>query len=289
MGGNATQMPLPVASYSGVSTWNAHINRGTPSSEPGADLYCPIGTPLRAPADGVIWGSGNSINPATGRWVGIDFDNGMGYRTMHHSVNLITSGRVSQGDVYALSGASGYGEEDWSWNVAETGGAHVHVTLWPTHDHRYGYRAYPEPYTIDPQLYMDGTGAEMNAEEWRQFQVLAKNVNEIKEKVNPTFDAIFRGGKSMPDGGRSIGASLADIVAKIGPIYRGGKAVSVRQEIADIKTTVYAQNAAFLGMEAALQALATAKGFDPAAVLVAAQTGVENGLSRASAAEGVDG
>ncbi|MGP6171983.1 M23 family metallopeptidase [Microbacterium sp. A204] len=140
---------LPVEGYTGISSWQAHQERGTPSKEPGTDFYVPIGTPIVAPADGYIYGSGNSIAPDTGRWVGINFDNGMSFRTMHHSQNLLTSGRVEQGRVFALSGASGYGEEDWSWNVAETGGAHVHATLWPTHDHLYGYRKGGIPFTID--------------------------------------------------------------------------------------------------------------------------------------------
>lgn len=155
MGGNAvTDLLLPVGERR-MSSWDAHINRGTPSSEPGTDFYCPIGTPIIAPADGVVWGSGNSIDPDTGRWIGIDFDNGMGFRTMHHSQNLITSGRVSRGQVFAISGASGYGEEDWSWNVADTGGAHVHATLWPTHVHRYGYDNRGRPYTIDLMNHVD--------------------------------------------------------------------------------------------------------------------------------------
>lgn len=140
---------LPVSSYRGLSSWQDHINRYVPSSEPGTDLYVPIGTHLLAPDDGYIWGAGESIGPATGRWIGINFDNGMSYRSMHHSRNRITGGRVKRGDVYAFSGASGYGEEDWSWNVAETGGAHVHITLWPTHEHRYGYKRPGVPYTID--------------------------------------------------------------------------------------------------------------------------------------------
>ncbi|MGP6170631.1 M23 family metallopeptidase [Microbacterium sp. A204] len=140
---------LPVESYIGIASWQAHIDRGVPSKEPGTDFYVPIGTPIVAPADGYIYGAGNSIDPDTGRWVGINFDNGMSFRTMHHSQNLLTSGRVEQGRVFALSGASGYGEEDWSWNVAETGGAHVHATLWPTHDHLYGYGKGGTPFTID--------------------------------------------------------------------------------------------------------------------------------------------
>lgn len=141
-----------------MSSWLNHQRRTVPSTEPGTDWYCPIGTPIVAPADGVIFGSGNSIVPATGRWVGIDFDNGMRFRSMHHSRNVITSGRVHAGDVYAYSGASGYGVEDWSRNPA-TGGSHVHGTLWPVQRTRFGYHLVDDqrvPYTVDFMAYVEG-------------------------------------------------------------------------------------------------------------------------------------
>lgn len=150
---------LPVEGYTGISSWQDHQNRGTPSSEPGTDFYIPTGTPIIAPADGYIYGSGESVNPATGRWVGINFDNGMSFRSMHHSQNLLTSGRVEQGRVYALSGSSGYGSEFFGEPYRNdafyrnTGGDHVHATLWPTHDHIYGYGKGGIPFTIDLMQY----------------------------------------------------------------------------------------------------------------------------------------
>ena len=151
---------LPVPSYSGLSSWQAHINRFTPSTEPGTDFYVPIGTPVVSPAAGYIWGYGTSIVPATGRWVGVNFDNGMSFRTLHNSALTRTSGRVEQGELLAYSGASGYGEEDWSWNVAETGGAHTHVTLWPTWAHQYDYQSPGVPYTVDFMAYVAGFAGE---------------------------------------------------------------------------------------------------------------------------------
>lgn len=153
---------LPVGVRRMSSYDNHRLNRTPRSSEPGTDFYCPIGTPIVAPADGTIWGSGESLTPATGKWVGINFDNGMSWRTMHHSRNVITSGRVKRGQIYALSGATGYGEADWSWNPV-TGGAHVHATLWPTHEHRYGYRPDGRPYTVDLMNYVGGSTAGGNA------------------------------------------------------------------------------------------------------------------------------
>jgi len=228
---------LPVPSYSGLASWQTHINRGTPSSEPGTDLYVPIGTHIRAPADGYIWGSGESIAPATGRWVGINFDNGMSFRSMHHSRNRITSGRVSRGDVIAFSGASGYGEEDWSWNVAETGGAHVHITLWPTHDHRYGYQSYGVPYTVDFMNYVDGAlagdgsslfeGDELNDEQAGMLKAindaimkpygseLQAIINILRGEIRPVVEAIQAGGILFPGQPYYAFPAIANAVAGV--------------------------------------------------------------------------
>ena len=159
MSGDARTLILPVPiGPRGTSSWAAHQERKPKSSEPGTDIYCDTGTEVVAPADGVIYGYGESVVPATGRWVGIDFDNGMSFRCMHHSRITRKGGRVRQGDVIALSGSSGYGSEFFgepSRNAAfwrNTGGDHTHATLWPTRDKRFGYGRDGDPnkpYTID--------------------------------------------------------------------------------------------------------------------------------------------
>lgn len=53
------------------------------------------------------------------------------------------------------------------------------------------------------------------------------------------YDAIFKGGPSMPDGGKSIGQSLADVKAVVGrPVERDGKLVPQIQDNADTGTLV---------------------------------------------------
>lgn len=159
MGGDARSLilPLPIGER-GTSSWAQHQRRIPRSTEPGTDIFAPTGTPVLAPADGVIYGYGESVAPATGRWVGIDFDNGMSFRCMHHSRILRKGGRVKQGDEIALSGSSGYGSDffgqpsrnDAFWR--DTGGDHSHVTLWPSRDKRFGYGrdGNPnKPYTVD--------------------------------------------------------------------------------------------------------------------------------------------
>jgi hypothetical protein len=67
-------------------------------------------------------------------------------------------------------------------------------------------------------------------------------ISEMFVKVNAVHDAIFAGGPSMLDNGRSIGASLAGIVAVIdrefAPVERGAERIPVRQDNADTNTFV---------------------------------------------------
>lgn len=143
-----------------MSSWETHQHRSPRSSEPGTDFYCPIGTPVVAPANGRVYGYGESIIPATGLWVGLDLENGMRFRAMHFSrialskTILNNRGFVRRGQIIGYSGATGYGDKDWSWNP-NTGGAHTHVTLWPTWNSRYGYDAHGRPYTVDFMKYAD--------------------------------------------------------------------------------------------------------------------------------------
>jgi len=154
---------LPVRGHTGMSSWAQHQRRNPRSSEPGTDLFVPHGTPVYAPADGRIWGAGWDIDAATGRWVGIDFTNGLGFRCMHHSDLVRTNGLVERGELIAYSGSSGYGSEffgqpsrnDAFWR--DTGGDHTHITLWPDRNHRFGYK--PDgrtPYTIDFMEHVGG-------------------------------------------------------------------------------------------------------------------------------------
>ena len=192
-----------------MASWRAHINRGTPSQEPGTDFYCPPGTPVLAPADGEIWGYGESVIPATGRWVGVNFANGMSFRCMHHSELRRRSGRVFQGDVLALSGSSGYGSEYFGepWRnaafFANTGGDHTHVTLWPTWDHRYGYRSPGVPYTIDFMQHVDASLAgggstpfeedDMTPEQEELLQAAATNAAEARRMAGVLLGALDKG------------------------------------------------------------------------------------------------
>lgn len=141
-----------------MDSWRSHIdNRRPKSTEPGTDMFVPIGTPIYAPADGRVYGSGNSIMPFTGRWIGVDFDNGLRFRALHLSRLVSLPARVHRGDLIGYSGASGYGYEDFR-NAPNMPDAHTHVTLWPTHESRYGYKADGKtPFTVDFMQYVGGS------------------------------------------------------------------------------------------------------------------------------------
>ena len=142
-------------------------------------------------------------------------------------------------------------------------------------------RGYPdEPWHVvdlDPWAAVPaGSGSSFVPEEDDMF------TDDDRKKIGAVYDAVFSGGNSMKDNKRSISASLADIVEKVGPDYRGGKAISLRQEIADTKTKVYA-------LEAAVRALATTKGADPTAILKAVEDGVRTAMSGVTFSANVDG
>lgn len=106
------------------SSWQGHKNRNPPSGEPGTDYAVPIGTPVRAAANGVIVDRKDSTSTATGRYLALRADDGNYLRYLHLRSSAVLPGtRVSRGQVIAESGASGFG--------SETGyGSHLHVSLW---------------------------------------------------------------------------------------------------------------------------------------------------------------
>lgn len=155
-----------------ISSFWAHCHRTPKSSEPGVDLYVPIGTPIRAPFDGIISDIGGGIQPATGRFVTLDGAPGgrkLRTRTLHMSRWVARRGdRVRAGETIGISGASGYGSEFFGFGSvgqipASYGGPHVHQTLWDGHfyrftrDYVFGSASKPPP-TIDPEQFVD-TGA----------------------------------------------------------------------------------------------------------------------------------
>lgn len=133
--------------YSGLSSWSAHKRRVPPSKEAGVDYYCPIGSLVHAPAAGVVVDVAGGVQPATGRYITIDLDDGRRVRYLHLLRQWAKVGqRVTPGETIGVSGASGYGSEffgalTYEGIPANTGGPHTHVTLWPTHAYSFGVNA----------------------------------------------------------------------------------------------------------------------------------------------------
>jgi hypothetical protein len=104
-----------------------HINRTPPSREPGTDYGCAYGSQLTAPEDGVILYVKHDTNGPTGRLIKLGFNDGQSARFLHlKNVEVGPGGKVKRGQHMGYTGASANGRE---WGV----GAHVHVTLLPTH------------------------------------------------------------------------------------------------------------------------------------------------------------
>ncbi|GAB2519377.1 hypothetical protein [Paramicrobacterium agarici] len=138
--------------------------------------------------------------------------------------------------------------------------------------------------------------------------------SRAEKQIASIFDAIFVGGTSMDDDGRSISQSLAEIrtltskpIQRDGkdipvrqdnadtgtivreirtltttPIKRGDKEVPVRQDNADTGTLVREVLATVKAQKAAIEALAVAKGADPDAIAKAVEDGVKQAMKDVS-------
>jgi murein DD-endopeptidase MepM/ murein hydrolase activator NlpD len=99
----------------------AHTKRK--SVNPGVDYVVPVGTPLKAVADGVVARISNTVAGAGGRVVLIDFPSGHKADYLHLSrVDVAKGDAVKQGQVIGLSGGSGLGKELGY-------GAHLHFSF----------------------------------------------------------------------------------------------------------------------------------------------------------------
>ncbi|MEV4777433.1 M23 family metallopeptidase [Microbacterium sp. LWH12-1.2] len=146
--------------YTGTSSRDAHLRRNPPSSEPGTDYYMPTGTPLGAPTYCRVVDIGGNVDWATGRYITLD-DGTRWIRYLHNSRIVASIGQqLDPGEVFAISGASGYGSEffgepyrnDAFWS--NTGGDHVHVTAFRGRGYTFGSSG-----TVDFHALTGGTAA----------------------------------------------------------------------------------------------------------------------------------
>jgi len=90
----------------------------------GVDFGTKIGTPVKALAEGVISGAGDTDltckGASFGRWILIKFDNGLAATYGHLSVISVTEGqKVAAGDIIGYSGNTGYST-----------GPHLHISAY---------------------------------------------------------------------------------------------------------------------------------------------------------------
>lgn len=117
----------PVSSGWISATFKQHKGRTPPSVEPGIDYAVPRGTPVVAPAAGVIRLVDMGTGGHDGRRVMIEFDTvawGSGIH-LNSGAPVRVGQRVSQGQTIAFSGASRRGMD-----VDSSTGAHLHWTFW---------------------------------------------------------------------------------------------------------------------------------------------------------------
>jgi murein DD-endopeptidase MepM/ murein hydrolase activator NlpD len=108
------------------SSWADHKYRNPPSVEPGTDYATAYATAIRLAGNGVVADVNHSTMGGTGRYVKINLDDGRAVRYLHlKRIACVVGQRLAQGQLFAESGASGFGSE-WGY------GPHVHVTLLPS-------------------------------------------------------------------------------------------------------------------------------------------------------------
>lgn len=93
-------------------------------SHSGIDFRASVGTPVKSMADGTVRGVGDTDTTCPGasfgKWIFIEFDNGLSATYGHLSLQKVSAGqKVSRGEVVGYSGATG-----------RVTGPHLHITLY---------------------------------------------------------------------------------------------------------------------------------------------------------------
>ncbi len=96
----------------------------TSGSHSGVDFRASVGTPVKAMADGVVLGAGNTddtcVGTSFGKWVLIKYNNGLASAYGHLSLIKVFEGqKVVRGDIVGYSG-----------NTGHTTGPHLHVSVY---------------------------------------------------------------------------------------------------------------------------------------------------------------
>jgi murein DD-endopeptidase MepM/ murein hydrolase activator NlpD len=103
----------PVEGGSISDSFDGHKNRAKPSVNPGTDYAVPMGTVVKAVADGTVTGIVPTFHGSGGRMIFINFAEGFNADYLHlQSIDVVKGQEVKQGQRIGLSGASGKGSEN---------------------------------------------------------------------------------------------------------------------------------------------------------------------------------
>jgi murein DD-endopeptidase MepM/ murein hydrolase activator NlpD len=135
----------------------------------GCDLYCPVGTELYAPLDGIVFRIVDYGNHGLGRAVFIKLHDGKQYVLGHLSEVKVKIGDVvHKGDLIALSGNSGHST-----------GPHLHFSIIDEYGH-----------FLDPNKYFENIHSSIALLTDNAVEVLTNVPDLICEASNSLFDFI---------------------------------------------------------------------------------------------------
>lgn len=233
--------------------------RDTPPHN-GADWATPTGIPLEATMAGKVSLVGGSLTHIWGYYVhvicGCPLKHVQEFHILRDKPRFEIGDQIRLGDLIGHTGSSG----------ALNGKRYA-----PHHHHGTSVNGkYYDPLTIGWASTSGDTATNFDNTEDDMYS------DADRKRDQAVFDAVFNAAPSLPDNGRSIGSSLAGIVTvvdqikstvtrKVERIDTDGKPYQVEQiqELADAKTIGIEVRAQLVAMNAALSALAVAKGLDP--------------------------
>lgn len=250
----------------------------------GEDIALDVGTPLGAMADGVVvhagtfagnyWDNEWLIVP---EWAGfvviVDYGSFLSLYCHCKGSPVQAGDRVRRGQTVAYSGNTG----------SATSGPHLH---WETMPDGWDYQngTYGR---INPRSLLTAGGISPAGSIVKERKLSTAEVQEIKNYVHALLIGGYTSaGKAHPGIGmvveenqRRIGAVPAKVWST--PVRRGGKDVSVLQELADAKTLAQTLQAKVAALSTVLQTVASGNGSDVdlAAVTAAAEAGAAKALA----------
>jgi murein DD-endopeptidase MepM/ murein hydrolase activator NlpD len=129
--GTGTTVIYPCAEHNVSDSFADHVARG--SVNPGTDYTASYGSDVWAVADGVVTDVTNTYSGSGGRMIHIDhtaLNTGSDYLHLSDTLGRTVGETVTQGELIAKSGASGYGSDHYY-------GAHLHISYRTVFGHAY--------------------------------------------------------------------------------------------------------------------------------------------------------